>query len=57
MLELGEDEKRPLPVLLVSASQGTGVTELCEELDASTSSWTGTESWPAAAPCACAASF
>ena len=33
MLELGEDEKRPLPVLLVSASQGTGVTELCEELE------------------------
>ncbi|UQT47915.1 methylmalonyl Co-A mutase-associated GTPase MeaB [Flavonifractor plautii] len=32
MLELGE-EKRPLPVLLVSASQGTGVTELCEELE------------------------
>ena len=31
MLELGEEEKRPLPVLLVSASQGTGVTELCEE--------------------------
>ena len=33
MLELGEEEKRPLPVLLVSASQGTGVTELCEELE------------------------
>ena len=56
MLELGEDEKRPLPVLLVSASQGTGVTELCEELERQYS-WTGTESWPAAAPCACAASF
>ena len=34
MLELGEEEKRSLPVLLVSASQGTGIEELCAALDA-----------------------
>ena len=33
MLELGEEEKRSLPVLLVSASQGTGIEELCAALD------------------------
>lgn len=32
MLELGDSEKRSLPVLLVSASQGTGVPELCAEM-------------------------
>lgn len=33
MLSLGEEEKRGLPVLLVSASQNQGVTELCEEME------------------------
>ena len=33
MLELGEEEKRTLPVLLVSAAQGTGVKELCDKLE------------------------
>ena len=33
MLSLAEEEKRDLPVLLVSAAQGTGVPELCREMD------------------------